>query len=264
MQDISLKTKISWLRQYYLFSQSSSVEWLENLEKLIPGLPFEYSEKLPGVTSFGLKIRPSVFIAGSHMGKKVGLGSVLRRLRTMFSIPQTAMKGFFKIKYVNIFSELFDLLKERNVYVFFFQRNNVLKQAISIYRRMEQKKSQFTGDTGPSVIDVKCLRRYLNSYENCLKMHRLMRAAADKKEVPYGIIAYEDILNDKAGTFTKFFERIGVPVSSDMLADTLEKGRYKKSTSDNLREALINYEEVLEYFRGTRYECYFQDIPTMS
>lgn len=80
-----------------------------------------------------------------------------------------------------------------------------------------------------------------------------LRQFLSRLDQPSLRVSYESLLRDESAVLEQVFAFLGVdpfPVSSDVL----------KNTSDNLRDAITNFEELRTHFVGTRYEPMFDEV----
>jgi len=75
--------------------------------------------------------------------------------------------------------------------------------------------------------------------------------------LPHCSLAYEDLLADRDGTVARFCRRLGQPAITPFVY-------HRKHTSDLLREALPNWQELRVAFAGTRYAAEFDEDPARS
>lgn len=68
------------------------------------------------------------------------------------------------------------------------------------------------------------------------------------------VLYYEDALMDRQAFFDKIFYELGVPS-----VDVTDTDETKKITSDNLRDVIENYDELMTFFAGSEYESQLQE-----
>lgn len=136
------------------------------------------------------------------------------------------------------------LIKHKNFVPIFLYRANKLKYAISMLRgqlqfnhlrgeKVDQSKKFFKlEDIGEKIAwHDKKLAQFVN-YQRMLS----------KYKIPYVVIRYEDLLYSKIPTLRKITNTLGFEFHDKQLekVDT----RYKKMTNDDLKNVILNYEEI--------------------
>ncbi len=66
-------------------------------------------------------------------------------------------------------------------------------------------------------------------------------------------IYYEDMLTDEAAFMKNIYNKLDVPYVKTT-------GKTLKNTSDNLKESILNFEELKSAYAGTKYEPMFDEI----
>jgi LPS sulfotransferase NodH len=156
-----------------------------------------------------------------------------------------------------------DALVRHGAAVFHLVRENSLKQVVARLRARElaQRTQALTGSAranlrrsaldahpelalGRLAIDVDALRRQLVAHE---------RREAELRDFLGGLegvvrISYEELLRDRDGFLAGVHAHIGVPF------DAVDDPEVVKKTSDDLREAIANFDEVAAALAGTPYE----------
>ena len=94
---------------------------------------------------------------------------------------------------------------------------------------------------GPSVLDTELLVKRIGIME---RQHAALMAAFAPEEVLD--IDYEEINADLAGTAAKLRRYLDAPEKPFNVP-------FEKATSDDLREAVVNYDEVMARLNGTDY-----------
>ncbi|MDJ0569650.1 MAG: sulfotransferase domain-containing protein [Pleurocapsa sp. MO_192.B19] len=181
---------------------------------------------------------------------------------TLDRIYQKGLKANgFKFKYqgqYDLYPDVYEYLLENadKINVIFLYRKNRLKAAIS-----KQNQLRLVSMGKPSNLDqdnfVKLEKLNLN-IEQAFKYIN-QREILDKKyyeelkkfKNKY-VVAYEDLNNETDSIIKNIYSFIRV----DSTYKPSEK--IKKITSDNIKDALANYEELVEKIKCTRYEQYLE------
>lgn len=175
------------------------------------------------------------------------------------STPSECRAAGFKVKLHDVpapdaFAEF---LCELDVAVVVLQRRNVVKWTVSHLNAIRLREA--TGDWNlyreedrlpPFAPSVEEFEVALRAGEE--KQRRLREYAADLAR-PALWLHYEDILTDPPTAFRRLFSFLGVTYGGN-------SGRARKNTSDDLRQALANYDQLRDRYRGTRYEQMFDDV----
>ena len=207
----------------------------------------------------------------SHLEIKM-LDESFRRHRKTASIQLKAMREFltppllgsyraigFKIKLYDVGDHkgFAELLKEERVYIIHMSRRNMVKQAVSWIRA--SRLYDATGDwnlykdadrLAALTIDPAEFRTRLEQLE---KRERVLRDYVMSLELPTLSLYYEDLFVDKRNTIDLVLPFLGVqpqPV----------EGAALKNTSDDLRQAIENFDELRSLYTGTPYEAMFDEV----
>jgi LPS sulfotransferase NodH len=150
------------------------------------------------------------------------------------------------------------LLKDLNTRVILLRRRNLVKLAISFLNA--ERLHDATGDWNlyaakdrppPVSLDPSVFRNYLTGVEE-----------ADRELVDYvrrlGLqtlcIYYEGLFGAQQATLVEVLSFLGVPIRP-------VEGRCLKNTSDDLRQAVLNLDELQSEYVGTPYEAMFDEVP---
>jgi len=148
------------------------------------------------------------------------------------------------------------LLHELGARVVVLQRRNVVKQTVSLINAM--RLNERTGDwnvydepdrAASRPISIEEFEKYLGSIE---ENQAVLRGYAASLRAPVLPCWYEDLLKDEQSFLGRIFEFLGVE------ADRV-RGTCLKNTSDDLRLAVANFDELRDRYRGTRYEEMFDE-----
>lgn len=149
------------------------------------------------------------------------------------------------------------LLRERNVRIIHMQRRNRVKVAISeincnvLHARTGSYNVYKKDDRLPPIrIEVAEFRSTLAMRE---QLDSDLKRFVDDLHLPTLDIYYENILLDEPNTLKAIYEFIGV-------TPRMTKGASYKNTSDDLRSALLNFEELKASVSGTPYEDMFDEV----
>ena len=150
-----------------------------------------------------------------------------------------------------------DLLKESNVRVILLQRRNRIKLLVSLINAV--RLNAVTGDWNlydesdrqPMLhIDVAEFDKWLKKTELA---NQDLNSYVHELELPTLNLFYEDVLTDSTAAFTRICSFLGV-------ADEPVNGKCKKNTSDDLRNAIANFDELRESYTGTKYLEMFDQV----
>lgn len=154
---------------------------------------------------------------------------------------------------------LLNLLGEKGTRLVFLERSNRIKHALSLYRYHEEKKSQFelAGVRPPSKVDFK---RFEHWVQDSIRLHAELEAFRDRALEALGpdvltTVEYEDFVSPE-----------GKVAVIDRLAGFLEieppslnASHFEKSTPDDLRSAIVNYERLRRRYRRTTLAVHFEE-----
>jgi LPS sulfotransferase NodH len=150
-----------------------------------------------------------------------------------------------------------DLLREMGVRIIAMQRRNNIKQVVS--RVNAERINDATGYWNlwseedrlpPTTIDVVDFSRRL---ERLGEEKRRLESYVKRLELPTLWLDYEDLLVDRRATFERVCSFLGVRFES-------VHGRSIKNTSDDLREAVSNFDELRSRYIGIPYEQMFDEV----
>jgi LPS sulfotransferase NodH len=150
-----------------------------------------------------------------------------------------------------------ELLREQAVKIVHMQRRNRVKIAISeincnvLYARTKQYNVYKKEDRLPAIrIEVSDFKEILDMRE---RLDKELKVFVEDLGLPTLNVFYEDILLDESNTLNNVYQFIGVPARAT-------KGTSYKNTSDDLREALLNFDELKASVAGTCYEEMFDEV----
>jgi hypothetical protein len=149
------------------------------------------------------------------------------------------------------------LLGEMGARIILLQRRNIVKHVVSWVN--SERIHDVTGYWNlwneenrlpPTTIDVAMFDRRLEQVE---KGQRELESYAKNMELPTLWLYYEDLLVDRRATLKRVFSFLEVRF------EPVEGGSIK-NTSDDLREALSNFDELKSHYIGTPYEQMFDEV----
>jgi hypothetical protein len=149
------------------------------------------------------------------------------------------------------------LLRELGARIIALQRRNSVKHVLS--RVNSERIYDATGYWNlwneehrlpPATIDVVEFSRRLELLE---EQKRRLETYVESLELPTLWLDYEDLLVDQRATFERAFSFLEVPFQP-------VQGKSIKNTSDDLREAVSNFDELRSRYVGTSYEQMFDEV----
>jgi LPS sulfotransferase NodH len=145
-------------------------------------------------------------------------------------------------------------LRDHDVLIIHTLRRNHLKTVVSLARAAATKEYHRRGESGPPggvkvALPLRGLKARLNRIDLA---ERVARDAVN--EMPTIEVWYEDFVGSQRGDVEK---RICVELGLDVPVSGLQSPLVKVS-SDNLRDAISNYDEVAALLTGTRYEVFLE------
>jgi len=172
--------------------------------------------------------------------------------------PETSEKGFkTKLRDVLDLPGFKKLIQSLNTRVIHLRRRNVVKLTMSSFNSVRLKHK--TGDwnlykssekLSETVVDPETFASWLGNVEE-----RAVKELSfvERLELPTLTLFYEEFLGNSTKYFEKIFSFLDLPFYE-------VKGNAIKSTSDDLRLAISNFEELKSHYRGTRYEGMFDEV----
>ncbi len=179
-------------------------------------------------------------------------------------LPASADSGQalgFKTKLVDVLDlEGFAaLLQEKQVRVIQMQRRNRVKAVISRInaRRLFEQSGhwnlyQEADRLGAEAVDPQLFAQFLREREEA---DAELDAFAERLQLPKLKIVYEDLLVERDQTLEKVFKFLKI-------ANYPVQERTMKNTSDDLREAILNFDELRDSYSGSRYAHQFDEVLT--
>lgn len=149
------------------------------------------------------------------------------------------------------------LLREKNVKILYMYRRNRIKAVVS--RINARRLHEATGNWNlykeadrqpPMTVDLAEFHQFVREREEA---DNALAAYVESLQLPQMRIQYEDLQADKDGVLKQIFTFLGVP-------DVAVQGKTKKHTSDDLREVVLNFDELKASFAGTPYFEMFDEV----
>ncbi len=149
------------------------------------------------------------------------------------------------------------LLKARGATVIHMRRRNQIKLVVSVLNASRLRDAtgkwnlEAEADRLPAFeIKIDVFKRLLEARET---RDRVLEDYIGGLGLEVVAIDYEDLLADEQGVFDRVFRALGVePIK-------IERAGVIKGTSDDLRKAVVNFDELRASFAGTPYEKMFDE-----
>jgi hypothetical protein len=181
-----------------------------------------------------------------------------RRMLTPWPICTYRALGY-KTKLIDILDlEGFaSLLRQNDARIISLRRHNAIKWTISILnhiRLLTRTGKHNLGSEkdrpGPIQVDLDEFNKYLEYYR---QRYALIDTFINTLDLPVLHLFYEDFLSAEEATFNEVFSYLDVP-PRPVRPETV------KITSDDLRQAVINFEQLRAAYLGTEYEAMFDEV----
>ncbi len=196
-----------------------------------------------------------------HDLQEKGSAAQLQWVRQYFSPPligRYKVIGFnTKLEQVLDLHEFGKLMKEFKCKVLNLQRRNRIKGTVSYF--VGKKLSESTGMWGLFKDEDRPSAIYIDpvEFDEHLRIREQLQQDQDRYITGLGLptlpLCYEDLLVNKDDVLQQIFTFLGVkqlPVQAASL----------KITSDNLRDAILNFDELKAKYIGTQYETMFDEV----
>lgn len=163
---------------------------------------------------------------------------------------QAAVGFRTKVKQVADVHAFQTFLDEQETVLIHLRRRNQLKQAISSIRAIELFKA--TGDYNvkgdapplpPSEIKLGALKHHLKAITDLADQENAFIGSFSRL-TPLGVF-YEDLLETPDEVFARIHEALAIRPTGEIRSVT------RKNTPDDLRTAILNYDEVAAFLKGT-------------
>lgn len=165
----------------------------------------------------------------------------------------------FKTKLTDVYDvkQFGRILDEFDTKIIYLYRDNIVKQTISRInrKRLHEDRQHHNLERGddklPSFsIKPEEFEKWLDeTYNRSIEIHQYMHNV----KRPQLRISYEDLLNNHDLVFKRIFDFIEVE-SKKMKSELI------KNTSDNLKDVLINYDELKGIYKNTKFEKMFHSV----
>lgn len=148
-----------------------------------------------------------------------------------------------------------EVVEETESKLVFLRRDNRVKHALSLYRYHEEKKSQFdhAGVRPPSRVELRTFDKWLRSSS---ALDRELSALTDTALARLGAervatVTYEEFVDDdgKRAVLDRLTDFLSIQQSATSV--------FKKATADDLRRAVVNYDELKHRYRKTEFARFF-------
>lgn len=165
----------------------------------------------------------------------------------------------FKTKLVDVLDPagFAALLREKQVRIIQLQRRNAVKGAISTLnaRRLHEASGNWNllqeeDRQSPFAVDLEEFDRLLAARE---AWDRELEAFVAALQLPTLALCYEELLEDEGAFLRKVVTFLDVP-------ERAMQGRTLKHTTDDLRQAITNYDELRARYAGARYAPMFDEV----
>jgi hypothetical protein len=149
------------------------------------------------------------------------------------------------------------MLRRAGARVIHLQRRNVVKQTASVFtsERVHERTGDWNLYAAPATGATPCVigpTRFSQMLEGIVRVREALREYVHRLELPTLALYYEDLLLHHDETLRLAFSFLGV-------APTATAGRTLKATSDDLRSAVANLDE-LRAVVGAEYAAMFDEI----
>lgn len=257
MEGITLQGKLHWLQWLYSMPAAADrADWLRQAENHIPGMVDRLRPVDDTAYICGIKVRPSVFLAQSGP-EPTFTSKAMRWVRDHISLPRVVTKAALRAPGVSRLKELTVLLHRKNCRVIFMRRENVFRQALTMYRMNRQARSQFSKDRSATEINPGILQKHLQDYENGGRLSSIMRQSTSEAGLPVMELAYEDLSAHPVETFCQLSEFLGLPADEQQIEHLMAIGsRFEKTAGDDWRNFVTNHQRLQDHFTGTQWERY--------
>lgn len=151
------------------------------------------------------------------------------------------------------------LLQERQAKVIHMYRANTIKAVVSHIRSYLLKQQIGTYNTTTEKTRLPPGEIGIEWFDNELRIReerdQALEAFLERLGLPLLHVSYEELFSSEDQTVGRVFDFIGVPYMKT-------PSKFVKNTSDNLRQVLLNFDELKAHFRDTKYEPMFDELGT--
>jgi LPS sulfotransferase NodH len=211
-----------------------------------------------------LDSHPRIRAAGETLAelKDHGAEAQLQMTRELLTPPligRHAVVGF-KAKLMDVLDPegFAKSLKEMRPSIILSLRRNSVKLVVSWINserlhRKEGKWQSYTEEDRPSVPFIIAVDDFQCRLKTLEGLRWSLESYVSKLGLPTLSLYYEDLLTDEQKTFEQVFSFLGVKPEA-------VRPRCIKTTSDDLREVIKNFEDLRSHYRGTPYEEMFDEV----
>ncbi|MBW2965736.1 sulfotransferase domain-containing protein [Candidatus Woesearchaeota archaeon] len=165
----------------------------------------------------------------------------------------------FKTKFIDVLDpkEFARFLEQNNIKIIYMTRQNIVKLTISEINARRLYNKIKVWNLSSEKYHLQAFNLNLNRFKKRLKekeqMETKLKIYIKTLNLPILKIYYEDLLMDEFEILRKINKFLEVPFRKT-------KGNSIKNTSDNLREVLLNFDEIQSHYIGTKYESMFDEV----
>ena len=196
----------------------------------------------------GIVMLPEILGGEAQKATPKHVALQIKKLNKVFRKDNTGFKA--KLADVLDHKALTAYIKDNDIKIIYMVRKNLIKLAISVIngRRLFKETGLWNLENAqdrlpPFRVDLPELDHVLTVRE---------RQEEELREFVAGLpttieVEYEDLLHNEKQTLKKLYTFLGVPFVHT-------KGTTYKNTDDDISKAILNYEEVVSRYKGTKYE----------
>ena len=182
-------------------------------------------------------------------------------LKSFFNPPLFGRSGAigFKTKLVDVLDmdRFTRLLREKRVKIIQMQRQNRIKAVVSRInaRRLYEATGawnlyQESDRRPPMTVDLEEFHSFVKEREAA---DQQLEEYVQELQLPTLLVRYEDLQVNRDAVIGQVLSFLNVP-------DIVLQARPKKHTKDDLREVIVNFDELRASFSGTQYEGMFDEV----
>jgi len=159
----------------------------------------------------------------------------------------------FLLKYRQILDEddFIDFIQQNNCKIIYLKRENILKQTVSYFGGYHSKKINgsynVVGDSKPVGSFEETPQNILEKIKEYDKDNIDFERFLENKEISFHGVTYEELCEDSNSEMNKILEYIGINPQEHYSTDT------KKNLKSSVRDSLVNYDEIYEVLKKTKY-----------
>lgn len=169
----------------------------------------------------------------------------------------------FKTKLIDVLDPkmFMEMLREKDARIIYMVRKNIVKLAVSMVnaRRIYAKTNTWNlkrekDRLPPFYLDP---NEFVIELENAICLKNRLKAYIEELKLPTLKIYYKDLFLNESKTLRRINEFLGVPFVHT-------RSSLLKNTNDNLRKAVLNFDEIRSRYKDTVYEDMFDEISMSS